>query len=524
MNFFNKKQKFTNWSANIYNESEIHYPVNDDDIIKMIVKALKNNKIIRVVGSAHSISPVVCSSDESKIYLISLKKYMLGCGTPKEQIMIDHDNMTVKVNAGFVLGQLYDQLDEHSYFLETQPASPAFTIGGVVNMPVHGGRLGASLMADTITELILIDMYGKKIIKSDADPDFDLYRLSLGVAGIVISVTFRIRKFNDIKCQITTYQNVFNNGMINNNLVDDFFKDMIMKCLLNDHDEVHYSHSFLDFHNNKLLAVNWVSSDIKPIINVDIDNAEKICTLPTDIIHQVFLSDYRENSNYLKILGKIIRLGVEGSVMKNHLEDNNMLWVTTGTRVYFMSYFIPVHIEGQDFDLTNLHKALEIVKNQIDISVKNKKKFNVDFPMDIRFVVSNNKSRASPIYQLTNSNKIVYIAIDLTSGPSDIELASKKIAKSDIQLNNDFRLFYSSIENQWKKIGGVAHYSKMFGFKDASSGTNLTEKMRSEEQFTGSDPFDKSCLQLVFDPLLKVQLKSISQPLFVNEFVKYLIY
>ena len=414
--------KFVNWSENIENNSvKIYYPTNDNDIISVINKALKKNKIIRVVGSTHSICPNICSSDEPNIILLSLKQYHLD---NNEDIVINHEKMTVKINAGLTIGHLYDQLNKYSYFLETQPASSAFTIGGIINMPVHGGRLGASLVTDTIVELTLIDMFQQKITKTETDSDFDFYRLSLGLFGIITSVTFKIQKFNNITCNINTYKNIFKNDTIDRSIMDNFFTNMISKCL-QPGDQAQYNHSFLDFHNNKLLTIDWNSTDQKPLIYIDTAESQSITKLPTDIIHQIFLSSYRNSSGYLKILGNLVRLGVKASILKNSIEDKDMLWVSQGTRVYFMSYFIPVHIEGNQLDLTQLYRSLEIVNQQITLSRKEKKLFNVDFPMDMRFVVSSNKSRASPIYQ--SSKKIVYMVIDLTTGPSNLELLLENV-------------------------------------------------------------------------------------------------
>jgi len=124
--------------------------------------------------------------------------------------------------------------------------------------------------------------------------------------------------------------------------------------------------------------------------------------------------------------------------------------------------------------------------------------------MDIRFVVSNNKSRASPIYH--PSKKIVYMVIDLTTGPSDIELSSDKVSSGSKRLNEDFRQFFSSVESQWRGLGGIPHYSKLFGFGD-----------------NHSDPFNPSKMGLIFDQSLKTELTNKAQPLFVNQFVRDLI-
>src|ERR1700722_3159493 len=139
---FNKPKYFKNWSENINNNTTyIKYPRNDADIKHIIIDAKNTGKIVKVIGSSHSISPVVSGNNEKNMILISLEKYSLP-----ENIIIDEDNNTVTVNTGLKLGNLYDELNKHNYFLETQPASSAFSIGGVVSMPVHGARLGFSIM------------------------------------------------------------------------------------------------------------------------------------------------------------------------------------------------------------------------------------------------------------------------------------------------------------------------------------------------------------------------------------------
>jgi hypothetical protein len=498
---------FVNWSENIKNTNvSISYPQNDNEIIDLINKASTEGKIIRVVGSSHSMSPVICSSDESNLLLVSLRDYHLNPEQGRDgDISIDHQNMIVTVNSGLRIADLYDQLTKFSYFLETQPASSAFTIGGIINMPVHGGRLGASLVADTIVGLTLIDMSGQKVVKTETDSDFDLYRVSLGLFGIITSVTFKIQKMENIKCSIKNYENIFTKNKVQSPKLDDFFKNLISDSLNSDPSHPHYNHSFLDFQNSKLLSFDWVPVEKGKGFHLDLPDTEKIKKLPADLLQHIFLANYREHPSYLRMVGKLVRLGAEASVETKAHEDNDMLWVSLGTRVYFMSYFIPVHTEGDPVDLSQLYKAFEIVKKQVTVSKKDKKKYNVDFPMDIRFVVSNNKSVASPLHN-DSSKRVVYMAIDLTTGPSDLELLWDNVPDKSQPLNKDFREFYASVEQQWKTLGGRPHYSKMFGF-----GGNVT------------DPFNPVDLAAVFDPSVKTQLKAKAQPLFVNDFVHKLI-
>jgi FAD/FMN-containing dehydrogenase len=210
-------KNFKNWSGNIENKGAIiHYPVDNDEIKNLISTANDNNEKIRVVGSSHSASPTICKSNE-KIMLISLHKYHLD----DNDITINDDN-TVTVNAGWTLGQLYDNLNIGKYYLETQPASSAFTIGGIITMPIHGSRLGASLIADSMTEITLIDMYGKHIKKTEKDDDFNLYRNNLGIFGIITSVSFKIQHIENF--HINSRYNILKIFILIFNLIQTYFK------------------------------------------------------------------------------------------------------------------------------------------------------------------------------------------------------------------------------------------------------------------------------------------------------------
>jgi hypothetical protein len=208
------------------------------------------------------------------------------------------------------------------------------------------------------------------------------------------------------------------------------------------------------------------------------------------------------------MLGKVYMFSIVASIKKNEFEDRDMFWVSTGTRVLFMSYFIPIHIEGEELNLTKLYSALEIVRD----TVNKGQAFNIDFPSDIRFVVSSDKSVASPVYK---NKKTVYLVSDLTCSAANINFTKKSTGCQILdffhtdnheELNEDFRKFYARIEQKWIELGGIPHFAKMFGF------TNSKE-----------NPFDSDKIGNIFSTETKQLLKKNAQPIFVNNFVQKLI-
>lgn len=494
---------FTNWPENIQNNNvDIHYPINDTEIINVLNQARDNNKIVRVVGSSHSTSPVVSDSTE-KLTLISLRHYQL---TP-ENATINHQNMTVTVNAGWTLGKLYDVLNPHRYFLQTQPASSAFTVGGVVSLPIHGCRLGASFISDSITQITLIDMDGKYVTKTDQDDDFNTYRINLGIFGVIINVTFKLNHIKNIKTQVKIYDHVFlENAKINRDIMSNKLHTIITSCY---ETKIKYNHSFLDLHNNQWLSIDWEPTDEASLIYIDTPEKEEVTKENFfEDIHQYVLPNYREDKLYLKLLGKIIMGSIYGFIQKNSFEDHDMFWVGTGTRVFFLSYLIPIHTEGEEINLDNLYSALEVIMKQVNHA----KRFNIDFPIDIRFVCSSNLSLASPI---RSEKKNVYMALDLTCSGANLDLSAHVnkckildcIFKMDFKgLNKDFRKYYYEVQETWKKLGGIPHYAKLFGF-DSPTG----------------NPFEPSQINNILNPKVKAILREKSQPLFVNKFILQLI-
>ena len=494
---------FTNWPENIHNDNVIiHYPTNDDEIINILNQARDNNKIIRVVGSSHSTSPAVSNSKE-KLSLISLSQYQLM----PENLTIDHKELTVRVNAGWTLGKLYDQLNVYRYFLETQPASSAFTVGGVISMPIHGSRLGASYISDTITEITFIDMSGKRITKTILDNDFNTYRINLGLFGVVISVTFKVNHIKNIKTKVKLYSDVFlANGKFNRDIMSDKLNEIIKDCYGT---KIRYNHSFLDMHNNKWLSTDWKPTDQEPGIYIDTKEQEEVTKEKAfEGFHRYIVPHYRENKTYLKLLGATMLGSIYGFIKKNTFEDHDMFWVSTGTRVFFLSYLIPIHTEGDEINLDNLCSALEVIMEHVNTA----NKFNIDFPIDIRFVCSSNLSLASPI---RNQKKTVYMALDLTCAAANLDLsANVKTCKlfdcmfgMDFKgLNKDFRRYYYEIQEAWKQLGGVPHYAKLFGFSSATG-----------------NPFEPAQISNILGPDVKDILRKQAQPLFMNKFVEQLL-
>ena len=477
-------KKFVNWSENLHVKQKIQYPKSDDDIISIIKRAKRNRESVRVVGAGHSIPPCVCGPQDKKIKLISLSKYHLY----PDNISINHEQMIVTVCAGYSLSQLYQGLNKYRYFLDTQPASAAFNIAGLVCTPVHGARLGGSHLADSLVEMRLIDENAEIVIKTKMDPDFSYYQLSMGAFGIITSCSFKIRKCENFEMKTETLP-------ILSDPFDTFVRSCISKCL-DTSQEAEYAQCFFDLHANKVLCLHWKEKILD-------SNEIKKYTEPTSVHKLHFLEqflrtvddNYRESHWTLSLLNKLARRTIIQNVHHDYTTNRDMFWLSTAVRAYFMEYYIPIHSEKDSLiSLDKFYKSINVVVKAHKRFKNENKLFQPDLPCEFRFVVSSS-CKLSPIY--SEGPKIVYLGIEIPCLANSLTLN----AANKSQLNSDFFEFYSQIENGWRALGGKPHWGKAFGFYD-------------EQMFSDSN---------IFDSQTKLSIQNLASPVFMNDFVKRLI-
>ena len=517
---------FSNWSENISTDLKITYCKSDQDIIRLIRKAAKAHDIIRVVGAGHSISPTVTSPRDRRIRLISLAKYSLV----PDDILIDHEQMTVTVNAGWSLSKFYHELNKYRYFLETQPASAAFNIAGLVCTPVHGAKLGASHLSDSLLEMRLIDGNGEVVLKNRSDPDFDYYSLSLGIFGVITSLTFKLYKRENFKLEIETHPFPTNIAQLVPDLkVNQFFESCIRKCLSSDSaSAAEYAQCFLDLHGLKILCLHWTETNTEGHIReyTEPESVGKISLLESFL--KTVDSGYRQSPMTLRLIGKLARHTIIQNVEYDYNSNRDLFWLSTAIRAYFMEYYIPIHseqvqvqeslvdssyyrdadrssggsgdenLDDPSISLEKLYAAVNVVMKAVKRAKKANKEFIPDLPCEFRFVVSSH-CHLSPIYYDPDEEvKTVYLGIEIPCLAGGLGMSHHK--KSTGQLNSDFLEFYAQVEAGWRALGGRPHWGKLFG--------------------VSSDLFD---CQSLLGHKTQVLLNNLTTPIFLNEFAKGLL-
>ncbi|HYH99371.1 D-arabinono-1,4-lactone oxidase [Hyalangium sp.] len=176
----------------------VHHPTSEQEIIQLVQRAASNHLPVRVIGSGHSVAESILSPVPDAIN-ISLDQY--------REVTFNEDG-TVTVQAGCYLGLKAPEKWENTFFYQLdQKGLAAPDMGGITHQAVGGfttmGCSGGSLKyayTDSIVRLSLVD--GQGVVRSYSrgkDPEFEAVVVSMGLMGVISTVTFNPDKgFNII--------------------------------------------------------------------------------------------------------------------------------------------------------------------------------------------------------------------------------------------------------------------------------------------------------------------------------------
>lgn len=178
------KVKWKNWAENIHCELDcIHYPVNEEEVQKILGKARTAGKKIRMVGQGHSFSPLVATEDQ----IISLSR-MTGI------IALDKKQNIVEVWAGTPLKELNHQLYDHGFALINLGDIDVQSLAGSTATGTHGTGIAFGNISSEIVGFTIVLADGS-ILDCDKDQNTDLYeagRISLGALGVITRIRLNV--------------------------------------------------------------------------------------------------------------------------------------------------------------------------------------------------------------------------------------------------------------------------------------------------------------------------------------------
>lgn len=166
----------------------VERPGSVHEVSAALERAAEADQTVRVAGSGHSFSDVVCTDGR----LLSLERM-------DRVLDVDRDSGLVRVEAGISIHALNDALAAHGLAFENLGDIDVQSIAGAISTGTHGtgARLrNISAQVESL-ELVLADGSMLTCAADDEDPsDYLAARVSVGSLGVIAAVTLRcVRAF-----------------------------------------------------------------------------------------------------------------------------------------------------------------------------------------------------------------------------------------------------------------------------------------------------------------------------------------
>lgn len=172
-----------NWSEHFeWEPSEVAFPDSEEAIQKIVSRAAKDRKKVRMIGTGHSFNPLWVTKD----ILISLDHY-------QGIVSIDMENSFVTVKGGTKLSELGELLFEQGLAMENLGDIDAQSIAGTISTGTHGTGIAFGTISTQVVKLKLINGKGEIVECSETENKslFKAAQVSLGMLGVICEVTLR---------------------------------------------------------------------------------------------------------------------------------------------------------------------------------------------------------------------------------------------------------------------------------------------------------------------------------------------
>lgn len=171
----NKSGVWVSWNENLKHEYKSLYKITSEKELQQVVK---NSEKIRVFGNKQSSADIASGAAT----LIDIKSY-------DKILSFNESKKTITVQSGIILGDLIEAIEDKGWCIPCLPDINTITVGGALATGTHG--TSGKLLSEYISSftIILADGSLKEITANDEI--IDAYRVSLGVLGIMSTITFK---------------------------------------------------------------------------------------------------------------------------------------------------------------------------------------------------------------------------------------------------------------------------------------------------------------------------------------------
>lgn len=386
-----------NWSDSVkWHPQEILYPASETEIQAIVLRALEQKKTIRVIGTGHSFSRL-CATDD---ILISLDEY-------QGIVQVNEGTQQVSVKAGTKLRLLGDLLFKHGLAMENLGDIDAQSIAGTISTGTHGTGTQFGTISTQVVALKFVNGKGE-VISCSKEENTELFKaaqVSLGVLGIITEIT--------LQC-VPAYRL----EMLNR---QESFEEVMGTLTQRNTDNRNF-----EFYCFPYSQKVWTKT-----ANIAQDQPDKVGF--ANFLTEYVLENYAfkvlcEGARWFPGLNKNVAKISAASIpnIRKVFQSHKVYATKRLVRFYEMEYNIPTEAHG------------EVIREILGII--DKKKFNVHFPIENRFVKKDDIFM-SPAYGRDSA----YIAC---------HVYNKK----------DYKAYFDALEPIFKAYQGRPHWGKMNTF------------------------------------------------------------
>lgn len=388
------KKKWKNWSESIAIEPKHYFEPKDLEELAEIVKYCSTNNLpIRVVGAGHSFTPLVATSK----VLISLDR-ISGIYS------IEEENNLATVWAGTRLKDLGPELFELGYAMENLGDINEQSLAGAISTGTHGTGLRFGSISTQVRGVTLFTASGEllEISTKKNEEYFEAARLSLGLLGIIVKVTLKVKK---------AYQLIGESYRLD---FDDCLNSLDSLC------ESNRNFEFFWFPYTKTVQVKTLNT----VENLEMKKTGKQ-TFKNVIIENGLFWGLSEMSRLMPRTAKFV-------------SSVSALGVPVGKRMNdsYLVYATPRLVKFNEMEYSVPKDQMANVLRDIDALLQ-KQRFNVHFPIECRYVKADS-IWLSPSYEQDSA----YIAIHMYKGM-------------------EFQEYFQAVEEIFLSYKGKPHWGKM---------------------------------------------------------------
>ncbi|KAJ7764127.1 D-arabinono-1,4-lactone oxidase-domain-containing protein [Mycena maculata] len=192
------RAKFVNWGLTYHcHPLAIFEPENEHHCELVLEFARREGRVLRAVGVGHSPSDLACTDD------LMLKMTKLN-----KLLEVNHEKLSVLVQAGITLTDLHAELGKHGLAMRNLGSISDQTLGGIVATASHGSGITYPVMSSDVLALTLLLADGSRATCSRHERK-DLFIATLcglGSTGIILAVQLQVERvflLKDVQCSRT---------------------------------------------------------------------------------------------------------------------------------------------------------------------------------------------------------------------------------------------------------------------------------------------------------------------------------